>query len=162
MQKYIDLYHSSSLKQKTLPSINIEYKLRGKSRLGSAKLDSKNGCATINVHLEAYGKLGELYLKEVFAHEFAHIVTFLLYGRCKPHGSRFCFVCKELFPQDFPLVARASRALDVELASAREVKRYAYKCDCSTHMLSSFRHNKIVKKMAIYRCKKCNSELRSR
>jgi len=104
--------------------------------------------------------MGRVYLDEVFTHEFAHIVTFLLYGRCRPHGSRFYFVCKELFPQNFIAVARASKRLEVELKSARELKRYEYRCSCSLHMLSSIRHNKVLKKRAAYRCKKCGGELK--
>jgi len=156
----IALYHSSDLKQKPLPLINISFNLRGKTRLGSVRFDIFKRYATINVHLEAYSKLGDTYLRDVFSHEFAHVITYTVYGKTKPHGSRFVYVCKKLFPQNYESIASARYRGEFVLDSGKKLKVYDYVCGCQIHKLTSIRHNRILRKMAVYKCKKCKGILK--
>jgi len=43
----------------------------------------------------------------------------------------------------------------------RQYERFAYKCGCRTHQLTSVRHKRIVQRGYQYRCQYCHSFIES-
>lgn len=96
----------------------------------------------------------EDFLTRTVPHEVAHVVARQLFGkRIKPHGAEWRQVM-QLFG------AEASRChnYDVSRSVRRRLKRYAYRCGCRTHQLSSIRHNR-VKRGQTYHCLACKQPL---
>ncbi|WP_275097116.1 SprT-like domain-containing protein [Sedimenticola hydrogenitrophicus] len=94
------------------------------------------------------------FLKRTVPHEVAHIVARRLFGhRIKPHGAEWRRVMR-LFG------AEASRChnYDVSRAIRRRLQRFAYRCDCRSHELSSIRHNRVLQGQT-YLCVNCKQPL---
>ena len=93
------------------------------------------------------------FIEQVVLHELAHLITFQVYGRVKPHGAEWQKVMNEVFQ----LPADTCHQFDV---SSVQGQTYAYQCGCQTHQLSLRRHNKIQRQQAQYFCRKCKGMLR--
>lgn len=95
-------------------------------------------------------------LKVTVPHEVAHYICDILYGlkNIRPHGREW----KSLMGQ---FQADPSRTCDYDLKGIplRKVKRYLYACACTTHQLSSVRHNRIQRNSARYLCLNCRQEI---
>jgi len=90
-------------------------------------------------------------------HEVAHYVCFLLYGRShKPHGREWKAIMNQ-----FGVPANATCKLDISDVPQKKLKRFAYRCSCSKHELTSIRHNRIVRGQSVYCCPKCHSKLKA-
>ncbi|MCI0655283.1 MAG: SprT-like domain-containing protein [Methylococcaceae bacterium] len=89
-------------------------------------------------------------------HEVAHYITDAVYGlrNIRPHGSEW----KRLMAQ---FGADASRTCNYDLNGipVRRTRRHVYVCGCSTHQLTSVRHNKIQRGTAHYFCRNCRRKL---
>ncbi len=93
----------------------------------------------------------ETFITQVVAHEVAHLIVYQQYGKVRPHGKEWQYVMRTVF--NCP--AETTHALDVTDVIGRQ---FAYQCNCTRHLLSIRRHNKILKG-AKYLCKKCTGEL---
>jgi len=89
-------------------------------------------------------------------HEVAHYVTDRLYGlrNIRPHGAEWKTVMHSL-GADPSVTAR----YDLSGVPVRRQRRYSYRCECSTHQLSSCRHNKIQRGQSSYLCRRCGSAI---
>lgn len=94
----------------------------------------------------------EEFLTEVIPHEVAHIVTFQLFGRVKPHGKEWQSVMHNVYK----IPATVRHKMDT---SKTQGKMFDYKCLCGTVKLTVRRHNKVVRKQQIYSCRACQQEL---
>ncbi len=92
----------------------------------------------------------ERFVYEVSAHEVAHLVTYRVW-QTLDHGPDFKKVMNWLNVD-------ASRSHNFEAQPSRKIRRYKYFCACSTHNLSSIRHNRISKGQ-VYKCVKCGDAL---
>jgi SprT protein len=97
---------------------------------------------------------GQAFLDEIVPHEVAHLVVAAVFpGRRRPHGREWKIVM-ELFG------APARRCHSWEVEPARRVKRFAYRCACSTpHLLTKRAHLRIRRGTAEYSCRRCGSVL---
>ncbi|MEL0629370.1 SprT family zinc-dependent metalloprotease [Psychromonas aquatilis] len=120
---------------------------QGGRSAGSAHLQ-KN---LLNFNPILYHQNKAIFIKEVVAHEIAHLITYQLYGRVKPHGKEWQYIMTQVFN----LPANTTHQLDI---SDVQGKLFLYRCACSEHQLTVRRHNKI-KKGTVYLCKKCKCEL---
>jgi len=93
----------------------------------------------------------EEFFEQVIAHEVAHLITFQLYGRVRPHGKEWRYVMTEVFKRP----ALTTHQLDIKEVAG---KQFTYQCACSTHQLTIRRHNKVLKG-GNYLCKQCQSTL---
>ena len=93
---------------------------------------------------------GEKFIEEVVPHELAHLITFQIYGKVKPHGKEWQYIMSEIMKQH-PKVTHNFNF---------KRKEYVYLCDCQEHYLSSIRHNKIEKNKISYQCRKCGTILK--
>ncbi|MFC3093550.1 SprT family zinc-dependent metalloprotease [Alteromonas sediminis] len=92
------------------------------------------------------------YLSDVVPHEIAHLVVHSLFGRVQPHGREWKLVMQSVFG------CRPSVTHTLDL-SVLERKTWDYQCACTTHQLTTRRHNAIQQKKRIYRCQRCENIL---
>jgi SprT protein len=95
-------------------------------------------------------------LSDTVAHEVAHYVIDCLYGlrRVKPHGVEWKSVMVDLGAEP-----KATGSYDLTGIPVRQYAKFAYKCGCRTHQLTSLRHKKILQRRAQYCCQYCHGFL---
>ncbi len=89
-------------------------------------------------------------------HEVAHYIMYCLHGTAgvRPHGDEW----KQLMLR-FGVEPRRTNKLDLEGIPVRRQRRHPYNCSCTSHQISSRRHNQIRKGKARYYCRSCKGEL---
>ncbi len=95
----------------------------------------------------------QTFINEVIPHEIAHLITFKLYGRVKPHGKEWQGVMNQVFN----LPAMTTHNFNVDSVKGAT---FSYRCKCSEYQLSVRRHNRVQKKQNQYFCKKCQTQLK--
>ncbi|RBW43159.1 SprT family zinc-dependent metalloprotease [Psychromonas sp. B3M02] len=98
-----------------------------------------------------YSQNKQIFIEQVVAHEIAHLLTYQMFGKVRPHGKEW----QAIMTQVFKVPASTTHQLDV---SDVQGKLFTYRCDCSEHQLTIRRHNKI-KKGTTYLCRQCKSAL---
>lgn len=131
---------------RAFPRPHYLFDQRGRSA-GSAHLQ-KN---LIKFNPILYLQNKDVFIEHVVAHEVAHLITYQLFGRVRPHGKEW----QQIMTQVFNLPANATHQLDI---SDVQGKLFPYRCLCNKHQLTIRRHNK-VKKGSVYLCKQCRSAL---
>lgn len=141
--------------------IDLAYNLKGHSLIGQCRKISKNHYL-IRLHQPLIEHYGEVYLHDVLPHELAHAVAIGLYKKhIKPHGKEWKAILEKLEGKKIPNSKRPSYKI---LASKRKSNRFSYTCGCveRTHLLSTIRHNRILKGTHLYACKICKLPLVSK
>ena len=89
-------------------------------------------------------------------HEVAHYVTDCLYGlsRVRPHGAEWRAVMRALGAS-----ARVTGRYDLSGLPLRRQRRFVYRCACSSHQLSTVRHNRVQRGEAVYLCRRCRQAI---
>jgi SprT protein len=95
----------------------------------------------------------EEFIKQVVAHEVAHLIVYQQYGKTRPHGREWQHVMQNVF--NCP--AHTTHSLDITDVVG---KLFSYQCLCTTHQLSIRRHNKVLKGVK-YQCKGCKGVLKA-
>jgi predicted SprT family Zn-dependent metalloprotease len=144
--------------------ITVKYKLNSANVLGYYR--PTNSSITLNEKLLL--EFGDIYINEVFVHEFAHAVIDVLYptGMTKnyrkimPHGREFKEVCR-----NFGIIGRAttstfanSKVLN-EKREKNKQNRVEMKCSCRTHKVSKTLYNRI-KAGRKYICRSCGTYIK--
>lgn len=131
-----------------ISGLKLSYKLKGQ-RAGIIFPANKE----IRLNAELCLKFPDKMTNEVLTHEVAHYIAFLIYPDSKPHGKEWKYIAKT-----FGMVNPAATH-NMPTTKAKNLKRFTYKCGCSTYTLSSIRHNRIRRKKAQYNCKYCGEKL---
>lgn len=97
------------------------------------------------------------FLAQTVTHEVAHLVTAACHGRTRPHGSEWRAVMAFFGIRD----ARRCHSYPITHEQpVRRQRRWAYRCRCATHALSTTRHRRIESGRARYECRHCGAALR--
>lgn len=97
----------------------------------------------------------DAFINEVIPHEYAHLLTFALFGRVQPHGKQW----QMMMEQVMQLPAKRTHQFATENSQTRQYQRFTYECSCQTHSLTSIRHNRLQSGKAEYHCRKCGALL---
>jgi SprT protein len=136
-------------------NITIKTDLKGYRLIGQCKkISAKN--YIIRLHKKLLEEFKERYLDDVLTHEFAHAVQMELYKKNKPHSKEWKSVVEALSGVQY----NRRENINYNLKKNRRYKTYLYECSCGEHNLSAIRHNRVVKNIMLYKCKKCGSKLR--
>ncbi|WP_299020629.1 SprT family zinc-dependent metalloprotease [uncultured Photobacterium sp.] len=96
----------------------------------------------------------QAFLEDVVPHEVAHLITFKLFGKVRPHGKEWQTIMTEVFG----VPAKTTHSFDV---SSVQGTTFLYHCRCSEHQLTVRRHNKVMRKQAVYHCRHCHQPLKA-
>lgn len=137
----------------TLPALELRLDVRG-SAWGYYSRKGQRCSVRLNPVLCA--EHFEETLSDVIPHELAHFAVDQMYlRRRKPHGPEWRKVMQSLGIAD-PSVTHVK---DVSHLAIRRQTRHAYRCDCQLHQLTSTRHNRVLKGIQQYQCRRCGSQL---
>jgi len=103
-----------------------------------------------------FGKFFADNLANTVPHEVAHFLTDVLYGlrNVRPHGREWQAVMHKLGAE--PTVTCRYDLTGVPL---RRQQRFSYHCACSTHAVSTVRHNRVQRGVGKYVCRQCRTPL---
>ncbi len=95
-------------------------------------------------------------LNETVPHEVAHFVVDQLWGlrRVRAHGAEWQSVMRALGAEP-----RATARYDLTGLPVRRQRRFAYRCTCRRHELTTCRHNRVQRGDARYHCRYCGQPL---
>lgn len=96
------------------------------------------------------------FIQEVIPHEYAHLLTFALYGAVQPHGKEWQSMMTEIMG----LPAERTHTFNTQNSVTRRYERFTYHCLCQSHALTAIRHNRIQSGKMRYTCKQCGAPLR--
>jgi SprT protein len=133
--------------------IPVRFDLRGRS---AGMYRVKNSRRHIRYNPYLFAKYFDDNLADTVPHEVAHYICDRLYGLryIRPHGIEWKSVMEALG-------ARAVRTsnYDLEGIPLRTQRRHTYSCGCTTHRLTSRRHNRVLREEARYLCRLCGKTL---
>lgn len=135
-------------------TIPVGFDLKGRA---AGMYRSHNHQRNIRYNPFLFAKYFDDNLATTVPHEVAHYITDILFGlrKIRPHGKEWQRVM-----QDFGVEPQVTGCYDLSGIPIRQQKRFDYQCDCTTHKLSSIRHNRIQKGKSRYHCRSCGSVLK--
>ncbi|GAM77579.1 protein sprT [Vibrio ishigakensis] len=132
---------------KQFPKPELLLNLRGKAA-GQALL--QKNIIKLNPVLAEENK--QAFIEEVLPHELAHLITYQLFGRVRPHGKEWQYTMERVFK----IPAKRTHSMDVQSVQG---KTFEYQCGCNHYPLSIRRHNKVVRGEMSYSCRSCGDKL---
>lgn len=139
-----------------IPELPVRFDLTG---LGAGMYVARGRERYIRYNPRLFARYFEENLRDTVAHEVAHYVVDVLFGRrgSRPHGHRWRSVMN-----DFGVPPKVCHAFDTSDLPVRRQRRFAYFCRCGEHRLSAVRHNRVVARRMRYHCCRCGEVLRMR
>lgn len=103
-----------------------------------------------------FGKYYADNLVTTIPHEVAHYAVDVLYGlrNVRPHGAEWRGIM-QLLGADPAVTCR----YDLSGIPLRRQRRFRYRCACSSHAISTARHNRVSSGQVRYLCKHCGTAL---
>jgi SprT protein len=96
------------------------------------------------------------HLATTVPHEVAHYITDMVHGwrNVRPHGAEW-----QALMVAFGAEPSRTCAYDLAGVPLRTQRRHAYRCGCTTHRLTSRRHNQVRRGAMRYYCRHCGEQL---
>jgi SprT protein len=150
-QKYLKL--ASDIFHHPLKPINILFNLNG---MASGMFLVKQGTPVIRYNPYIFAKHFSYSISNTVPHEVAHYAIYSLFGlkRVRPHGKEWKDLMRKFGAQPI-----STNTLNLDGIPTRQHKRHQYSCNCSKHLITSRRHNKIADRRVKYFCRACGGEL---
>lgn len=144
---------AGKLYELNLKPITLLFDLRGRAA-GMYRVQRGERAIRYNPYL--FAKYFDDNLHTTVPHEVAHYIIDLLYGlgNVPAHGAEWRTVMRSLGGDP-----RATARYDLAGIPVRRQRRFAYRCDCSDHQVSSVRHNRMRRGKAAYHCRRCGMEI---
>ena len=144
---------SERLFQTSLQYLPVSFDLKGRCA-GMYRI--KNGVKLIRFNPWIFSLHYQQNLYDTVPHEVAHYVVETLFGTrgIKPHGEEWRNVMISLGREP-----KTTCDFSIEGVPTRQLRHFAYRCQCRTHRVSSIRHNRILRGQ-VYCCKYCGAELK--
>jgi len=151
-------YGNSSLYfQQDIEIPTIKYTKRGKCS-GCVTYVGDN--ASFNFNMTLLRENTEKFIAQTVAHEVSHYCVWLFYGHLYSKGRRIIHGREwEKVMVFFGASPNRCHGFNTDNCTRKQLKQFTYKCNCTTHKLTSIRHNKIIKGKGSYVCKTCNGRL---
>ena len=132
-----------------LPHIPVLFDLRGRAA-GMYRL--RGGNREIRYNPWIFARYFDSNMQDTIPHEVSHYVVEMIFGRknIKPHGDEWRNVMRA-----FGCEPRATCNYDLSDIPQRRIKRFSYRCRCSSHELTTYRHNKVLRGSQQYLCRRC-------
>jgi len=142
-----------SLYKRAFNDIPVLFDLRGRAA-GMYRVHGRERLIRYNPWL--FARYFEDNLNSTVPHEVAHYITDVLYGikRVRPHGAEWRAIITALGAKP-----EVTGRYDLTGIPTRRQQRHTYHCNCTTHQLSSVRHNRILSGKTHYYCRFCKSPL---
>ncbi len=136
-----------------LDPVSVSFALGGRA---AGMYRVQQGQRQIRYNPYIFGKYFADNLANTVPHEVAHYATDVLYGlrNIRPHGPEWRAVMQLLGAA--PL---ATCRYDLSGIPLRRQRRFTYHCACSTHAITTARHNRVASGRARYFCKHCRTAL---
>lgn len=142
-----DLAKASSYFQREFCTPTVSYQVRG-LKAGVAYLQQNE----IRLNPILLEENGDAFIRQVVPHELAHLLVYQQFGRVQAHGKEWKMVMEEVLG----VPAETYHGFDTQNVQG---KRFAYRCACQTHQLSTRRHNAILRGERRYLCRQCGEIL---
>jgi len=133
--------------------IPVVFNLTGRAA-GMYRVSKKERQIRYNPYI--FAKYFDDNLAVTVPHEVAHYITDIVYGlrNIRPHGAEW-----QALMRAFGADATRTCSYDLEGVPVRTHKRFTYRCSCTTHQLTTRRHNNVRHGKARYYCRYCGEEL---
>jgi SprT protein len=179
------IHMASDLFNQSFDLIPVNFDLRGRA---AGMYRVRNGQRVIRYNPWLFARYFEDNLANTVPHEVAHYIVDMVHGcvqrsgahlrdgkrqpfrtglfkhreagparhahHVRPHGKEW-----QAFMVAFGADTSRTCRYDLEGIPVRSQKQHDYCCPCTTHRLSTRRHNQIQRKTARYFCRQCRSEL---
>lgn len=146
----------------TAPTVTVSFDLDSVRTLGQCQSKS-NKVSHLRLNPNLLNELKEVYINEVYVHEFAHACVRTYIGhyrngrRVMPHGPDFKNFCRA-----FGISGRATTNIASNSKTLKEKKKtkslYPYECGCMLHEVSTIKHNR-MRRGSTYTCRRCGNDL---
>ncbi len=145
--------HAGQIFNRTFEIIPVYFDLKGRTA-GMYRI--RKNQSQIHYNTFIFSKYFEDNLSVTVPHEVAHYIMDMVYDHrnIRPHGAEW----KHLMAR-FRADSRRTCNYDFSGIPMRSTRRHAYSCECSTHQLTSVRHNRVQQGLMRYICRICRGEL---
>lgn len=139
-------------------SPRIMYNLKSLKTLGTFDPNTN----IINLNEELLYEFGNLYIRDVFIHEFAHAVVFELYEkkrRVRPHGKEFKAICS-IFGIDGKATTNLFKDSHFFKEEVKNTNRIPHMCGCKNKVsyLTPYRTKQAKEKFIL--CRSCGKNFK--
>lgn len=139
-----------------VPVFFVKDDIKSHRVFGQLRTNYVNQKYTMRLNKTLLEEQTDLYIDNTVVHEFAHLVTGLIYGRTvNSHGKEWKRIARELGLKN----PKSTNSL----YSLRDrVEKFVYVCNCENkeHFLTKVRHNKMQNRINTYYCIACKENIK--
>ena len=148
------IQRANKIYRRSFEVIPVCFDLKGRAA-GMYRVKKRERVIRYNPYI--FAKYFDDNVAETVPHEVAHYITEKLYGvgRVRPNG----FEWGEMMGAFGVSSKRASHRYDMKGIPVRVHQRFAYRCGCTTHNVTSRRHKQMQNGIATFLCRRCGEAI---